>query len=150
MPEFSLTNVGVLGKRQKRKPPAVAKADAAAAILLVAKIIDPAAWSGEPQPTVEQFQRHIRELTEDIEWLSTVPTTPEGEYQRIRSERRQQSQQRFAGPIQADDRGTQARRDMALEKARRALDAFNGFAQGKRRRPMLIVRAGRKPSWRTI
>lgn len=149
MTEFSLSTVGVLRQPGKRKPRrAISVKDSPAAILIIAKIIDPDAWSDQPRPSVDELQRQVTALSEDIEWLSTVPSSPEGEYQRIRAEQRQQD---ILAPrkMQADAAMTKERQNIALERARKALDAFQSFAQGRRPALVKVIRAGRKPRWFT-
>ena len=151
MKEFSLHTVGILRRPGKRRPPqqrAISGADAPAAILLIAKIIDPDAWNDRPQPSVDELQRQVTALTEDLEWLTAVPSTPEGEYQRIQAEARQQDAL-IPRKMQANAAMMEARQNMALERARKALDAFQQFAQGRRRVLVKLVRAGRKPRWVT-
>lgn len=142
MAEFSLSTVGLLraGPRRKAAHQAIAKTDADAATLAVAKIIDPDAWNGQPQPTVAQLQQQIVALTEDIEWL--IAALPAGSRQREQALRSRQ--------VCPDEVTTNQRRNIALERARRALDAFNQFSQSKQRVLLRIIRPGRKPLWRHV
>src|ERR1051325_8826138 len=146
MAEFSLSKVGLL-RRPRRKAArkathqAIAKTDTDAATLAIAKIIDPDAWNGQPQPTVAQLQQQIVALTEDIEWL--LAALPAG------SREREQAL-RFARRVRPDEVTTNQRRNMALERARMALDAFNQFSQSKQRVLLHIIRPGRKPLWRNV
>lgn len=148
MAEFSLSKVGLLrlpggprrkAARKKATHQAIAKTDTDAATLAVAKIIDPDAWSDQPQPTVAQLQQQIVGLTEDIEWL--LAALPAGSRQREQA-------LRFAGQVRPDEVTTNQRRNMALERARRALDAFDQFSQPNQRVLLRIIRPGRKPLWR--
>src|SRR5690348_16567112 len=99
---YSFANVGAIRRQQpkrKSRQQAIAKSDAPTAILTLAKIIDPSAWSDPPQPSIAELKRQVARLTEDVEWLSNVPTTPEGEYQRILAEQRQQQALVLAGRL---------------------------------------------------
>ena len=152
MASFSFNAIKPLdtGKRRKRKarrsPTGVVAVDTADAILAIAQIIDPDAWGSRPVATVDDLQKQVLALTEDVEWLSVVPTTPEGEYRLIGSERHS-SQQLVLAPLHADSETTLARRKEALAKARDAVNAYDAILAGQRRTLVVKINPGHKPSY---
>ena len=152
MASFSFSKVKSLNPKPKRRrkakrlPSGVAAMDTADAVLAIARIIDPDAWGSRPVATVDDLQKHVLALTEDIEWLSAIPTTPEGEFKQIGSEQRAH-QLLFLAPLQADAETTLARREMALAKAREAVSAYDAILAGQRRTLVVKVRSGHKPSY---
>lgn len=84
----------------------------------VARIIDPVAWQHEPQPTIEALQILVAALKDDLDWLSATPTTPEGEYNLIAAEQRQQPMMLNRHRPVVDQEMTAQRRETAKRKAR--------------------------------
>lgn len=152
MASFSFSTVKSLAKPKRRKkgrralPSGVTAIDTADAVLAIAQIIDPDAWGSRPVATVDDLQKQVLALSEDIAWLSAVPTTPEGEYRLIGS-RWRRSQLLMAPPLRADTETTLVRREAAIAKAREAVSAYDAILAGGRRTLLVKIRSGQKPSY---
>ena len=133
---LKITTIGAKRKSKPRKPrksrePTMGRAEIVAAI---ARIIDPEAWAGHETMNwpmiVQKLRQQVSELGEDIERLSIVPTTPEGEHCLLHTEMRMIRRRQPKSVMVT--RGTAQARRLSMVKARQIVDLFDAHRSGTR------------------